>query len=131
MFFVATAPVAGEGLVNLSPKGLGTFAIVDPHSVAYLDLTGSGVETIAHLRENGRITIMFCAFDGVRSVIHVGLTRIADSCDYAVPRYRYEDQRTQLGDWARRKGAEAVRRYQDEHNRVSLDGLPGLRGDGA
>jgi hypothetical protein len=63
VFFVATAPTDG-GHVNVSPKGLDTFTVLDPSTVAYLDLTGSGVETIAHLRENGRITIMFCAFDG-------------------------------------------------------------------
>src|SRR5262245_57133589 len=63
MFFVATAPSRG-GHVNLSPKGLDTFAILDPHTVAYLDLTGSGIETVAHLRDNGRITMLFCAFDG-------------------------------------------------------------------
>ena len=63
LFFVATAPLSGEGLVNCSPKGLDAFTILAPHTVAYLDLTGSGVETIAHLRENGRITILFCAFD--------------------------------------------------------------------
>src|SRR4029077_20497440 len=62
MFFVATAPTEG-GRINLSPKGYrDTFAVVDDHTVAYLDLFGSGAETIAHLRENGRITIMFCSF---------------------------------------------------------------------
>ena len=64
MFFVATAPSGSEGHVNLSPKGLAGLAILGPHRVAYLDLTGSGVETVAHLRDNGRITIMLCAFDG-------------------------------------------------------------------
>ncbi|HEX7521638.1 MAG TPA: pyridoxamine 5'-phosphate oxidase family protein, partial [Acidimicrobiia bacterium] len=64
VFFVATAPGGAGGHVNLSPKGLDTFKIVDDHTVAYMDLTGSGVETIAHLRDNGRITIMFCAFEG-------------------------------------------------------------------
>jgi hypothetical protein len=64
MFFVATAPLAGDGLVNLSPKGLDGFRILDPHTVAYLDLTGSGVETVAHIRENERITFLFCAFEG-------------------------------------------------------------------
>jgi hypothetical protein len=64
MFFVATAPLAKEGLVNVSPKGLDTFRILDPHAVAYLDLTGSGIETVAHLKENGRIVFMFCAFQG-------------------------------------------------------------------
>lgn len=62
MFFVATAPSEG-GHVNLSPKGYrDTFAVLDDHTVAYLDLFGSGVETIAHLRDNGRITVMFCSF---------------------------------------------------------------------
>jgi hypothetical protein len=62
MFFVATAPSEG-GRINLSPKGYrDTFAVLDDHTVAYLDLFGSGVETIAHLRDNGRITVMFCSF---------------------------------------------------------------------
>lgn len=72
MFFVATAPRSDAGLINLSPKGLdGTFAVIDDHTVAYLDLTGSGVETIAHLRENGRICVMFCAFDGKPNILRI------------------------------------------------------------
>ena len=72
MFFVATAPVGGDGHVNVSPKGLdGTFAVLDAHRVAYLDLTGSGVETIAHVRENGRITLMFCAFAGPPRIVRL------------------------------------------------------------
>ncbi len=68
VFFVATAPCLSPGgdggHVNVSPKGLkDTFTVLGPHSVAYLDLTGSGAETIAHLRQNGHITIMFCSFD--------------------------------------------------------------------
>jgi hypothetical protein len=64
LFFVATAPLAADGHVNLSPKGLDCFRILAPNQVAYLDLTGSGNETAAHLAENGRITFMFCAFQG-------------------------------------------------------------------
>jgi hypothetical protein len=64
MFFVATAPSGDGGHVNLSPKGYDTLRVLGPNRVAYLDLTGSGVETIAHLRENGRITLMACAFNG-------------------------------------------------------------------
>jgi hypothetical protein len=64
VFFVATAPLSRDGHVNVSPKGLDTFRILGPTTVAYLDLVGSGVETVAHLWENGRITLMFCAFDG-------------------------------------------------------------------
>ncbi len=71
LFFVATAPSAGAGHVNLSPKGLDSFRILDPQTVAYLDLTGSGVETIAHLRDNGRITLMFCAFDGPPKIVRL------------------------------------------------------------
>ena len=64
VFFVATAPLSGDGHVNCSPKGLsGSFAVLGDRTVAYLDLTGSGAETIAHLRENGRIVLMFCAFE--------------------------------------------------------------------
>jgi Pyridoxamine 5'-phosphate oxidase len=70
VFFVATAPTDG-GHVNLSPKGLDTFTVLDPNTVAYLDLTGSGVETIAHLRENGRITIMFCAFEAKPNIVRL------------------------------------------------------------
>jgi hypothetical protein len=64
MFFVATAPSGDGGHVNVSPKGYDTLRVLGPDRVAYLDLTGSGVETIAHLRENGRITLMACAFNG-------------------------------------------------------------------
>src|SRR5262245_5373470 len=72
MFFVATAPTDPEGHVNLSPKGaMGTFRVLDPTTFAYLDLIGSGVETIAHLRENGRIAVMFCAFDGPPKIMRL------------------------------------------------------------
>lgn len=64
VFFVATAPLAANGLLNCSPKGGDAFAIINGTTVAYLDYTGSGAETIAHLRENGRMVIMFCAFEG-------------------------------------------------------------------
>lgn len=161
MFFVATAPLAGEGLLNLSPKGLDSFAVLGPRRVAYLDLTGSGVETIAHLRENGRIVVMFCAFEGpprivrfqgrgqvtelgapgydalaakfpqragARAVIEVEVARIADSCGYAVPLYRFEGDRDQLDAWAANRGPEGLRAYRAEKNATSLDGLPGYEG---
>src|SRR4051794_14144285 len=118
MFFVGTAP-SGDGHVNVSPKGpIGSLRILDPHTVAYLDVIGSGAETIAHLRENGRIVVMLCSFDGPprilrlhgrgevlapdavdfgveppagteRAVIRVAVERIADSCGYGVPVMRY------------------------------------------
>jgi hypothetical protein len=70
VFFVASAPSSG-GHVNLSPKGYDSFRVLDPLNVAYLDLTGSGAETIAHIRENGRITIMFCAFEGPPRILRL------------------------------------------------------------
>lgn len=72
VFFVATAPLSGDGRVNVSPKGgQGTLHVAGPRTVAYLDLTASGAETIAHLRENGRITIMACAFTGRPSIVRL------------------------------------------------------------
>ena len=71
VFFVATAPLASEGNINLSPKGLDTFRILGPRTVAYLDVIGSGVETIAHLKENGRIVLMFCNFEGPPIIVRV------------------------------------------------------------
>jgi len=160
VFFVATAPLDAAGHVNLSPKGLESFKVIDPQTVAYLDLTGSGIETVAHLRENTRVVIMFCAFEGppkilrlhgrgevvepqdsrfpellklfpklpgARSIVVVALERIADSCGYGVPLYRYEGERKQLIDWARRKGTSGLSQYRSEANHSSIDGLPGLR----
>jgi hypothetical protein len=71
VFFVATAPSGDGGHVNLSPKGLDTLRVLDERTVCYLDLTGSGAETIAHLRQNGRITVMFCAFDGPPRIVRL------------------------------------------------------------
>lgn len=71
VFFVATAPSGDGGHVNLSPKGLDSLRVLDERRVAYLDLTGSGAETIAHLRQNGRITVMFCAFEGKPRIVRL------------------------------------------------------------
>jgi predicted pyridoxine 5'-phosphate oxidase superfamily flavin-nucleotide-binding protein len=71
MFFVASAPLDPRGHVNVSPKGLDCFRVLGEKRVAYLDLTGSGNETSAHLEENGRITIMFCAFDGPPKIVRL------------------------------------------------------------
>ena len=70
MFFVATAPLAADGHVNVSPKGpIGSLRVLDDHTVAYLDVSGSGAETIAHVRENGRIVVMLCAFAGPPRIV--------------------------------------------------------------
>ena len=72
MFFVATAPLSSDGHVNVSPKGpIGSLAVIDDHTVAYLDVIGSGAETIAHLRENGRIVVMLCAFQGPPRILRL------------------------------------------------------------
>ena len=71
MFFVATAPLSANGHINCSPKGLDSFRIIDAHTVAYQDLTGSGIETIAHIQENKRIVLMFCAFNGPPKIVRL------------------------------------------------------------
>ncbi|WP_165250038.1 pyridoxamine 5'-phosphate oxidase family protein [Paludisphaera soli] len=82
LFFVGTAPTSLDGRLNISPKGLDTFRILGPTTVAYLDLTGSGVETIAHLRENGRMTILFCAFEGRPLILRLqGRGRVVEFAD--------------------------------------------------
>ncbi len=89
MFFVSTAPLAADGHINCSPKGLDAFRILGPTTVAYLDLTGSGVETIAHLKENGRIVIMFCAFNGdPRIVRFYGQGEVMTAADAAFDELR-------------------------------------------
>lgn len=149
LFFVATAPSDG-GRVNVSPKGsISTLRIVDGRTVEYEDHVGSGAETIAHLRENGRIVVMLCAFEGpprivrlhgrgrvlpdpdpgrrgVRAVVRVELDRVADSCGYGVPLMDYVGERPQRVLWLARKGADGVRAYVAEHNAASIDGLPAL-----
>jgi Pyridoxamine 5'-phosphate oxidase len=133
MFFVGTAPSDG-GHVNVSPKGpIETLRVLDDRTVAYLDLVGSGAETIAHLRDNGRIVIMLCSFEGGprivrlhgtgeilegdaidfpeatalpvqhRSVIRVDVDRVADSCGYGVPLMSYVGERPQSRAWTERK----------------------------
>ena len=71
MFFVATSPTNPEGRINLSPKGLDCFRVLSPNTVAYLDLTGSGNETAAHISQNGRITFMFCSFQGAPNILRL------------------------------------------------------------
>lgn len=159
VFFVATAPLAATGHVNLSPKGLETLRILTPTKLAYLDHVGSGAETIAHLNENGRIVLMVCAFAGPpkivrlhgqgrvlgpgdaefqqlrslfptepagRAIIVITVQRIADSCGFGVPMFRFERHRSQLTDWAERKGAAGLVDYQLAKNTTSIDGLPAI-----
>ncbi len=84
VYFIATAPLAGDGFVNCSPKGLDSLRVLDERTVAYLDLTGSGVETISHLKENGRIVVMFCAFEGPPRIVRLhGRGRVVNPGDGA------------------------------------------------
>lgn len=71
LFFVASAPLSGDGLVNCSPKGMDSFRVLGPRQVAYLDLTGSGIETVAHVRENRRIVFLFCAFSRLPRIVRL------------------------------------------------------------
>ncbi len=88
LFFVATAPLGG-GHVNVSPKGRDSLRVLDESTLAYLDLTGSGIETAAHLRENGRITLMFCAFAGPPRILRVhGSGRVVERSDPDWERWR-------------------------------------------
>lgn len=94
VFFVASAPADPHGHVNVSPRGYDTFTIIDDHTVAWLDLTGSGVETIAHLRDSGRVTLMWCAFEGPPRVLRVhgrGRMPAFDSPEAVELRSRWED----------------------------------------
>jgi len=93
LFFVATAPNSG-GHVNLSPKGLDTLRVIDPTTVAYLDLTGSGNETSAHMAENGRLTIMLCSFDSKAMILRLygrGRTVLPIDADFASLRGHFAD----------------------------------------
>jgi hypothetical protein len=133
MFFVGTAPSGADGHVNVSPKGpIESLRVLDPHTIAYLDVIGSGAETIAHLRDNGRIVVMLCSFEGPprilrlhgrgevlpadavdfdvappagseRAVIRVAVERIADSCGYGVPVMEYVGPRPQYERWVESK----------------------------
>jgi hypothetical protein len=94
LFFVGTAPLDGAGHINLSPKGQEGFQVFGPHRVGYLDLTGSGNETAAHLLENGRITFMFCAFAGAPRILRLyGQGRVIrpDTAEWAALRDRFPD----------------------------------------
>jgi len=89
VFFVATAPCGAEGRVNVSPKGLAGLRVLGPLEVAYLDYVGSGAETIAHVRENGRITLMLCAFEGPPSIVRIyGRGEVIEPQDAAFERLR-------------------------------------------
>ena len=127
VFFVATAPLAGDGHVNLSPKGrAGSLTVLGPQTVAYLDFGGSHAETLAHLRENGRITLMWCAFTGPPSIVRIhgsGEPVFRDD-----PRWPELIGRFAAADGPRRPGHhQGDRRADQRHLRIrrAVHGLPG------
>jgi hypothetical protein len=152
LFFVATAPSGAEGHVNVSPKGpIGSLRILDPLTVEYDDYVGSGAETGAHLRENGRICLMFCAFDGpprivrlhgrgelipsddpagagVRGVIRVAIDRVSDACGFGVPLMEVVGERPQREAWLAHHDEDSLRAYMRRTNSTSIDGLPAFSG---
>jgi hypothetical protein len=157
MFFVATSPLSGNGRINLSPKGLDSFRVLDEQKVGYMDVVGSGSETSAHVIENGRITFMFCSFDEVpnilrlygkgqqvlpgtneweeyaphfpvytstRQLIIAEIDLVQTSCGFGIPLYEYKGEREHHFAFAEKKGADGLRKYIQDKNLTSIDGLP-------
>ncbi|MEE4377123.1 MAG: pyridoxamine 5'-phosphate oxidase family protein [Candidatus Competibacteraceae bacterium] len=155
LFFVGTA--AQDGRVNISPKGMDTLRVLGSTRVVWLNLTGSGNETAAHLLENDRMTLMFCAFEGnplilrlyghaqiihprnkkwselfslfpalagARQIIDMSIDLVQTSCGMAVPYFDFQGERTQLKQWAEKKGQQGIQSYWEEKNQQSLDGKP-------
>ena len=155
LFFVGTG--TAESRINISPKGMDTFRILDDHRVLWLNVTGSGNESAAHVQQDSRMTIMFCAFEGdpmilrlygsakvvhrsdpewgvlaeqfppmpgTRQLFDMTVELVQTSCGTGVPYYAYQGERGFLNEWASRKGEEGLRRYWQEKNRFSIDGIP-------
>lgn len=155
LYFVATA--ARDGRVNVSPKGLDSLRVMSPNQVIWLNATGSGNETAAHLLDTPRMTLMFCSFarepmilrlygiaravhdsdpdwtnlyplfppmKGARNIFVLDIDLVQTSCGYGVPEFDFVGQRTMLDTWATKKGPAGLIAYQQEKNRVSIDGFP-------
>jgi len=155
IFFVGTA--VENGRVNISPKGMDSFLVLDCSRVAWLNVTGSGNETSAHVQQDSRMTIMFCAFDGdpliirlygsakvvhkndsewenlfslfkplpgARQIFDISIDLVQTSCGMGVPNFSFVSDRELLSDWATKKRDEGLKRYWEEKNQFSLDGLP-------
>lgn len=155
VFFVATA--ARDGRVNVSPKGLDSLRVLGPNRVAWLNGTGSGNETAAHLLDTNRMTIMFCSFDtkplilrlygtvrtihagdpdwadlldlfppmqGSRNIFDVDVDLVQTSCGFGVPLMDFVAERETMAQWSAKKGDDGLIAYQQDKNRVSIDGFP-------
>lgn len=154
IFFVATAPNSGR--INLSPKGMDSFKVMNENRVLWLNVTGSGNETAAHLLENKRITIMFCSFEkvpnilrlygkgkeikegdenwdaliqlfpetpGTRQIFDIQIESAQTSCGMSIPYFDYKGEREDLNNWASEKGKAGIKKYWEEKNQTSIDGL--------
>lgn len=132
VFHVATAPLAAEGHVNVSPKGGDAFRILGLLEAVYQDYTGSGAETAAHVRENGRITVLFSAFAGPPKIVRLhgqGTVVTPGSERYGEFEALFPPNagtRETLDRWAATRTPEQMSEYRAEKNRVSIDGLPAL-----
>jgi len=155
IFFVGTA--TADSRVNVSPKGMDSLRIIDMNRVAWLNLTGSGNETAAHVQQNPRMTLMFCSFadsplilrlygnakavhphdsgwealyslfepiPGARQIFDLSVDLVQTSCGFGVPYFTYEGERDQLREWAQNKGEEGLRKYWQDKNQTSMDGIP-------
>lgn len=155
IFFVGTA--TADSRVNISPKGMDSLRVLGNSRIAWLNVTGSGNETSAHVQQGSRMTVMFCAFDGkplilriygsakvihkndsewndlfplfkplpgARQIFDIAISLVQTSCGMAVPYFSYVSDRELLSDWAAEKGDEDLKRYWEEENQVSIDGIP-------
>jgi len=155
IFFVGTA--TADSRVNVSPKGMDSLRVLSNSRVIWLNVTGSGNETSAHVQQNPRMTIMFCAFEGAplilrlygsarvvhksdpewadlfplftplpgaRQIFDLAIDLVQSSCGMGVPYYAYTGERELLSAWANKKGGEGIKRYWEEKNQQSIDGLP-------
>lgn len=155
IFFIGTA--TADSRVNVSPKGMDSLRVIDMNRVAWLNLTGSGNETAAHIQQDPRMTIMFCSFTqsslilrllgnakvvhphdfewdtlyslfdpipGARQIFDFSVDLVQTSCGFGVPYFTYKGERNQLKEWAQNKGEEGLRKYWQDKNQMSIDGIP-------
>ena len=155
IIFVGTA--ASDGRVNVSPKGMDSLKVLNKNQLIWLNLTGSGNETAAHILEKSRMTLMFCSFEGKplilrvygkaraihprdeewsewiklfpdypgsRQIFLLDIDSAQTSCGFAVPNYKYQEDRSDLVYWTEKIGDEGVKNYWKEKNQTSIDGKP-------
>jgi len=154
IYFVGTA--TADSRINISPKGMDSLKVIDKNRIVWLNVTGSGNETSAHIQENPRMTIMFTAFKGdpmilriygkakvihkndkewqslyslfnplpgARQIFDLEIELVQSSCGMSIPLFDYIDEREQLNVWAEKKGEEGIKKYWDQNNQYSLDGI--------